>query len=85
MEKTEMPCDRTYALPCFLAGLGTGVALAMLFAPNSGSATRVLIRRKLRDGEDWAKDQAAATRNYARSQSEGLRDRVKDLAEGLAP
>ena len=31
---------------CFLIGLGTGVALTVLFAPRSGRATRQLIRRK---------------------------------------
>ena len=80
-----MQLDRAYALPCFLAGLGTGAALALLFAPNSGTATRRLIGRKLQDSGDWAKDQAAATQSYVRSRREGLRDRVKEMAEGIAP
>lgn len=51
--------NRSSALPLFLTGLGTGISLTFLLAPRSGAATRSLIGRKVKDGEDWMKDKAA--------------------------
>ncbi|MBK5291599.1 MAG: YtxH domain-containing protein [Acidobacteriia bacterium] len=81
MEKFEMNGYRGSALPFFLTGLGTGIALALLLAPRSGAATRGLIGRKVNEGEDWIKDTAAATEDYVLSQAAGLRDRVNEVAE----
>lgn len=36
----------------FVAGLGIGAALGMLFAPQSGEETRELITRKTNEGRD---------------------------------
>jgi gas vesicle protein len=58
-----MTDSRPSTLPLFLAGMGAGIALTMLLAPLSGSATRGLIRRKVQDGEDWAKDTATQMRD----------------------
>lgn len=69
------------ALPIFLAGLGTGIGLTLLLAPLSGAATRGLIGRKVKDGEDWVKDKAATAEDYVRTQGAGLRDGVKKVAE----
>lgn len=68
-------------LPLFLTGLGTGVALALLLAPFSGAATRGLIARKARRGENWVKDKATAVEDYVTTQGAELRDRVKEVAE----
>lgn len=73
--------NRNLAVPFFLTGLGTGVALTLLFAPLSGAATRRLIGRKVKDGEDWMKDKAASAEDYVLTQAAGLRDRVKEAAE----
>ena len=59
MEGFGLNGTRGLSLPFFLAGMGTGVALTLLLAPLSGEATRNLIRRKVKEGADWAKDTAA--------------------------
>ncbi len=76
-----MTTNRSFELPMFLSGLGAGLALALLLAPRSGRATRGLISRKVRVGEDWVKDTATKTENYVAAQGEGLREGVKEFAE----
>lgn len=52
----ETPRERTSAgIPLFLAGLGAGVALGMLFAPGSGEETRMHIAERAKEGLDAAK------------------------------
>src|SRR5437773_10422258 len=41
--------------PLFLAGLGTGLALGVLFAPGSGEETRMYLADSARQGLDKAK------------------------------
>jgi hypothetical protein len=81
MEKVEMNYNRCSALPSFLAGLSTGIALAVLLAPLSGARTHRLIARKVEEGEDWMKDQTARAQEYVRSRGAELGDRVKEVAE----
>lgn len=64
---------------CFLIGLGTGIALTVLFAPSSGRATRQFIRRKALDGTDMLKTKVAAGREYIERQGAELRDRANDV------
>lgn len=71
--------NKSFMLTLFLAGLGAGIALTALMAPQSGAATRRLIRRKIEGGEDWVKGQAAAAEDCVTASAAGLRDRVKDL------
>jgi hypothetical protein len=47
----------------------------------TGAATRRLIGRKVEEGEDWMKDNAAAAQDCLRGRVEELRDRVKEVAE----
>ncbi len=72
---------RSMALPCFLTGLGTGIVLTLLLAPASGEATRSLIGRKVKEGEDWMKETAAAAEESVLAQAAGLKSRVKEVAE----
>jgi gas vesicle protein len=74
--------ERDMEVPCFLIGLGVGVALTLLFAPASGNFTRRRINRKVRDGKDWVQDQAEHISNTA----DELHDRMEDAAKrvGLA-
>lgn len=44
------------AIGAFVAGLGIGVALSLLLAPQSGEETRELIAEKARQGRDFVAD-----------------------------
>ena len=54
----------------FLAGLGIGAVLALIFAPQSGKETRELIAQKATEGRD-----------YVTTRSRELRDQAGDLVE----
>ena len=81
MQKVETSCNTGSTSLFFLTGIGTGIALAVLLAPRSGSATRRLIGRKVEEGEDWMKAKAAAAQDYISSRGEQLGDRIKEAAE----
>lgn len=59
----------------FLAGLGVGVVLALLFAPRSGEETRELIRGKADQGRDYVTGKSRELRH----QAEEIVDKAKDL------
>jgi gas vesicle protein len=59
----------------FLAGLGLGAILALLFAPRSGKETREYITGKAEEGRDYVK----AKTEDLRRQAEGAVDKGKDL------
>jgi gas vesicle protein len=83
MKEVEMNGNRASAIPYFLAGLGTGIAVTVLLAPRSGASTRRLIGRKVEEGEDWIQARAAAAQDYVSSRGAELRDRVKGVAEAI--
>jgi gas vesicle protein len=64
---------------CFFIGLGTGIALTVLFAPHSGRTTRQLMRRKALAGTDMLKTKATAGRDYIERHGAALRDRANEL------
>jgi len=66
-----------------LAGLASGFVLAVLIAPRPGAATRKLIGRKVRVGEDWVEEQAGAVKEWVVTQGADLRDRVSSVAEAI--
>lgn len=74
----------TSAVPFFLTGLGTGIALALLLAPQSGVATRGLIGRKCKESSEWVKDAADAAEEYVVAKGTEIRDRAKEVAEVVA-
>lgn len=59
----------------FLAGMGIGAILALLFAPKSGRETRELLSQKAEEGRDYM---SAKTREI-RKQAEEYVDKGKDL------
>ena len=59
----------------FLAGLGMGAILALLFAPRSGKETREYIAGKAEEGRDYVK----AKTEDLRRQAEGAVEKGKDL------
>jgi gas vesicle protein len=46
----------------FLAGIGVGVILGLLFAPSSGEETREYLRERAEESGDYLKRQAEALR-----------------------
>jgi gas vesicle protein len=54
----------------FFLGMGVGVAVGLLFAPNSGEETRALIKSKANDGTD-----------YVRKRSEELKEQASELVD----
>jgi gas vesicle protein len=55
--------DRGFA--AFLAGLGVGVAIGMLFAPKTGGETRDIIKSKAGEGKDYIKHRSTELRSQA--------------------
>lgn len=53
------------SLGAFLAGLGLGVAVGMLFAPKTGGETRELIKTKAGEGKDYLKQRSSELRDQA--------------------
>lgn len=62
-------------LAFFLAGMGIGAILALLFAPKSGQETRELISRKAGEGRDFVK----AKRQELRKDAEDLVEKAKGV------
>jgi gas vesicle protein len=83
MEKLEMSCNRSSSALFFLAGLGAGIALAVLLAPRSGGATRRIIGSEVEEGKDWVKGKAAAAQSYVKTHAEQLGERSKEVAESF--
>ena len=50
-------CDVGTKVSYFVAGLGIGAAIALLFAPQSGEETRKQIAEKAQDGKDLCRRQ----------------------------
>jgi gas vesicle protein len=59
----------------FLAGLGIGAAIALLFAPRTGKETRDLIAHKAEEGKDFV----VSKTEELRKQAEGAVEKGKDL------
>jgi gas vesicle protein len=80
-EKTAIGDHRTRELACVFLGMGIGIAATLLLAPQSGTATRRLIGRKVKDGEHWLKGKATSAEAYVQTRGADIRDRVKEVAE----
>jgi len=61
----------------FLAGLGIGAAIGMLYAPKSGEETREDIRRRAYEGRDYVVKSA----REAREQAGQWVDKSKDFVD----
>jgi gas vesicle protein len=62
--------DDNKGLSYFFLGLGLGVAVGMIFAPQAGAETRSLIRTRAAEGGD-----------YVRRRGDKLREGASDLIE----
>ena len=68
-------CNVATKVSYFVAGLGIGAAVALLFAPQSGEDTRKQIAEKAKDGTDFV----AAKSREIRKHAEDLVDQGKHL------
>ena len=68
-------CDVATKVTFFVAGVGIGAAIALLFAPQSGKETRKQIAGKAQEGKDYV----ASKGREIRKQAEDLVDQGKDL------
>ena len=59
----------------FLAGLGIGAAVGILYAPQSGSETREALRAKAEEGKEYMRARA----REARQQAEEWADRGREV------
>ncbi|PYX89645.1 MAG: hypothetical protein DMG68_04360 [Acidobacteria bacterium] len=59
----------------FLAGLGVGAVVGVLYAPRSGSETRQVIRDKAEEGREFVRDRA----KVAKEQAGDWVDRGRDI------
>lgn len=71
-------------LPYFFLGLGIGVAVGILFAPQSGEETRDLIRSKADEGKDLIKRRAREARESAADALARGKDSIVRQRENLA-
>jgi len=67
--------DDSKGLSYFFLGLGVGVAVGLLFAPQSGEQTRGLIKDKAQEGGDYLKRRGEEVKDSA---AEAL-DKGRDL------
>ncbi len=74
----------------FLAGAGVGSAVALLFAPQSGRATREDIHRRTQEGREFLGNKAEESRQFVEdgrrrvsNEVTSLVDRSKDEFDGL--
>lgn len=66
----------------FLAGLGIGAVVALLFAPRSGKETRDMIAQKAEEGRQFVADKTDEIRKQAEDAMEkgkGLVNKQKEL------
>lgn len=68
----------------FLAGLGIGAVLALLFAPRSGKETRDMIAQKAEEGRDFVVSKSGEIRKQAEQAVEKGRDVVTKQKELLS-
>ncbi len=59
----------------FLAGLGVGALVGVLYAPRAGNETREALRSRAEDGRDYVRERA----RQAREQAADLVDRGRDV------
>ena len=68
----------------FFLGLGLGVAAGLLFAPQSGEETRVMIKNKADEGRDLLKRRSEELRDTAAEAVQRGKETVSRHRENLA-
>ncbi|HEX3093683.1 MAG TPA: YtxH domain-containing protein [Candidatus Angelobacter sp.] len=67
----------------FLAGLGIGIGLGILFAPMSGEETRENLSQRASDLADSARDLASQGRDKVRNTVSAIRGQADRFASGV--
>lgn len=65
----------------FLAGLGIGAGVSLLWAPRSGADTRAALRDKASEGQDFVKRQASDMRETVADAYERGRDAIRTASK----
>lgn len=65
----------------FLAGLGLGALVGVLYAPRSGSETREVIRARAEEGRDYVRNRAREARDQASQWADKGRDVLNQQKE----
>jgi gas vesicle protein len=65
----------------FLAGLGLGALVGVLYAPRSGSETREAIRARAEEGRDYVRNRAREARDQANQWADRGRDVLNQQKE----
>jgi gas vesicle protein len=65
----------------FLAGLGVGAAVGILYAPRSGSETREVLRARAEEGREYVRSRAREAREQANEWVDRGRDVVGQQKE----
>ena len=68
----------------FLAGLGIGVGIGMLFAPKTGAETRQQIKTKAGEGKEYLKQRGSELKDQANDLIEKGRDALGKQRDNLA-
>lgn len=68
----------------FLAGLGLGAIVAMLYAPRSGKQTRTLIALKAEEGKDYLETRGKELRRQAEEAVDRSKEFVAKQKDRLA-
>ena len=76
--------DDSKGLSYFMLGLGIGVAVGIVFAPQSGEETRGLIRTKALEGGDYVKRRTEEIKDTAGELVEKGKTAIKTQKEQLA-
>jgi len=65
----------------FLAGLGVGAVVGILYAPRPGNETREALRSKAEDGREFMRERARQAREQATEWAERGREAVNQQKE----
>lgn len=73
----------TEKLAWFLAGIGCGAVVGLLYAPHSGDETREALRTKAEQGRQYMQDRTQRVREQAGQWVDRGRDAINQQKENL--
>ena len=76
--------DNSNSLVWFLAGLGAGALLGVLYAPRSGRETRQALREKAEEGRDFVVTRGRQAKEQATQWAEKGREHLNKHKESLS-